>query len=150
YNLPENGLDGSRGNAAPLIQLPSDQQRKRLDELSREIAELEKKVKEPKADIKAVQVSLDKLRKEKTDLEGQIPKALGMQEMPKPRDTFMLVRGQYDKKGEKVTAGLPEFLDHGDKPRGSMNRLDLAKWLVSAKNPLTARVIVNRYWQMFF
>src|ERR1043166_7503834 len=76
--------------------------------------------------------------------------------MPKPRDTFVLMRGAYDKKGEKVSAGIPTFLashreqDHGDKPRGSLTRLDLAKWLVSAENPLTARVIANRYWQIFF
>ena len=39
-----------------------------------------------------------------------IPDAMVMQEMAKPRDTFMLVRGQYDKKGEKVTAGTPAML----------------------------------------
>src|SRR5262249_24068522 len=70
-------------------------------------------------------------------------------EMPKPRDTFMLIRGQYDKKGEKVVAATPARLP--PLPKGSpSNRLGLAQWLVSADQPLTARVIVNRYFQMFF
>ena len=73
-----------------------------------------------------------------------------MQEMPKPRDTFMLVRGQYDKKGEKVTAGpaRPPCPARRDARRrtGSTWR---AGWS-SPDHPLTARVTVNRVWQMFF
>src|SRR5207245_10124469 len=58
-------------------------------------------------------------------------------------------RGQYDKKGEKVTAGMPTSLP--PLPAGApANRLGLARWLVDPAQPLTARVIVNRYWQMFF
>jgi hypothetical protein len=72
-----------------------------------------------------------------------------MEEMMKPRDTFILMRGAYDKKGEKVTAATPAVLPPMamDLPR---NRLGLAKWLVSAENPLTARVVVNRFWQQIF
>jgi hypothetical protein len=70
-----------------------------------------------------------------------------MEEMPTPRDSFVLQRGQYDRRGEKVTPGMPESL--GAPPRAA-NRLDLAKWLVSADNPLTARVAVNRIWQLHF
>src|SRR5260370_12225415 len=72
-----------------------------------------------------------------------------MGEMPKPRDTFVLVRGQYDKHGEKVTPGVPSFLPplpDDVKP----DRLALARWLVDPKNPLVARVTVNRIWQPFF
>jgi hypothetical protein len=97
------------------------------------------------------------LKKEQADLEKQIPTTMVMQEMPKARDTFLLVRGQYDKKGEKVTAGVPAFLPSLSKPgppgagRGDApTRLDLARWLVDPRQPLTARVIVNRYWQMYF
>src|SRR5205085_8713317 len=79
----------------------------------------------------------------------QIPSSMVMQEMPKPRDTYVLMRGAYDKKGEKVTAAIPEFLGKHEM-KGAQTRLDLAKWLVSAENPLTVRVIANRYWQMFF
>ena len=72
-----------------------------------------------------------------------------MAEMPKPRDTFILLRGQYDKHGDKVTADVPESLAPlpANEPH---NRLALARWLVSPRQPLTSRVIVNRYWQSFF
>jgi hypothetical protein len=72
-----------------------------------------------------------------------------MDVLPKPRDTFMFVKGAYDKPTtDKVTANVPATLSklNVDKP----TRLDLAKWLVSRDNPLTARVTVNRYWQAFF
>jgi Protein of unknown function (DUF1553) len=89
------------------------------------------------------------MKKEIADAEKAIPDAMVMQEMAKPRDTFVLVRGAYDKKGEKVTMGTPEALPPMAKDL-PVNRLGLAKWLMSAENPLTARVTVNRYWQMFF
>jgi hypothetical protein len=61
----------------------------------------------------------------------------------------MLVRGQYDKHGEKVASGVPESFS--PLPAGApANRLGLARWLVAADQPLTARVIVNRWWQMYF
>jgi hypothetical protein len=71
--------------------------------------------------------------------------------MPKMRDSFVMLRGAYDKPGEKVTRGTPAFLpplevDEGKTP----SRLDLATWLVSKEHPLTARVAANRLWQQFF
>ena len=73
-----------------------------------------------------------------------------MEEMPEPRPTHVLERGLYNKPGEQVEAGVPEEL-FGSLPEGQpVNRLGLAKWLVSGEHPLTARVIVNRYWAMFF
>src|SRR5205814_10102997 len=72
-----------------------------------------------------------------------------MQEREKPRDTFVLVRGQYDRPREKVSPGVPAILPM--LPKGSENnRLGLARWLVDGSNPLTARVTVNRFWQMYF
>jgi hypothetical protein len=72
-----------------------------------------------------------------------------MQERPQPRDTFVLVRGAYDKPGEKVKQGLPAILP--PLPAGVQNnRLGLARWLASPSNPLTARVMANRLWQMYF
>jgi uncharacterized protein DUF1553 len=72
-----------------------------------------------------------------------------MEDMPKPRDTFVLIRGQYDKKGEKVEAGIPSALGKlpDDAPK---NRLGLANWITGRENPLTARVTVNRFWQQYF
>lgn len=73
-----------------------------------------------------------------------------MEEMPEPRPTHVLERGLYNKPGEKVEAGVPEQL-FGPLPNSeTVNRLGLAKWLVSGEHSLTARVVVNRYWAMFF
>lgn len=92
---------------------------------------------------------LEAARKEKATVEAAIPTTMVMQEMEKPRETFMLLRGQYDKKGEKVTAATPTVLP--PMPAGLPdNRLGLAKWLVDPSHPLTARVAVNRYWQLYF
>lgn len=75
--------------------------------------------------------------------------AMVMAEQAMPRDTFVLVRGRYDVRGDRVTAGTPEFLP--PLPEGApQNRLGLAQWLVDPKHPLTARVAVNGLWQMLF
>jgi len=78
-----------------------------------------------------------------------IPRVMVMEDMPKPRDTFVLVKGIYNKPTDKVTATVPACLTPfpSDAPR---NRLGLARWLVATENPLTARVTVNRCWQQFF
>jgi hypothetical protein len=89
------------------------------------------------------------LRDRKAKLLASFPTTMVMEEMPKPRDTFVLIRGQYDKPGEKVTPGVPKTLS--SLPRGVKNdRLGFARWLMDPANPLTARVAVNRYWQMYF
>ncbi len=67
----------------------------------------------------------------------------------KPRDTFILGRGQYDNRGEKVTPGVPSFLPPMSRDMPA-NRLGLAKWILDPSNPLTARVAVNQYWQQYF
>jgi hypothetical protein len=72
-----------------------------------------------------------------------------MRELPKPRDAFQLVRGQYDKRGDKVSAGLPAVLP--PLPAGQLlDRLGFARWIVDPSNPLTARVWVNRAWARYF
>jgi len=67
----------------------------------------------------------------------------------KTRDTFVLVRGAYDKPTDKVTSNTPSPLPPlpADAPK---NRLGLAQWLMSPAQPLTSRVTVNRIWQSFF
>jgi mono/diheme cytochrome c family protein len=148
-NVPENGLDGSKGNAAPLLPLPSPNQRQRLEKLQAELKLIETQLaKAPKQDS-SLQARRGKLIREKSELEKSIPNSMVMAELPRPRETYMLVRGQYDKPGEKVQAAVPSALP--PLPRHApANRLGLARWLVSADHPLTARVAVNRYWQMFF
>lgn len=78
-----------------------------------------------------------------------IPEVMVMEEMSSPRTTHVLNRGQYDSPMHAVEAATPEsVLEFPEElPR---NRLGLTKWLFSPENPLTARVAVNRYWQLFF
>jgi hypothetical protein len=152
HNVPENGLDGSKGNAAPLLKVPSPGQKQLLDHLSAAIKDLEPRVKAFKTndpEAKPLADRLAKLRQELGALDKQIPSTMVMEEMPKPRDTFVLVRGQYDKKGQKVAPSVPACLPPLS-ASAPANRLGLARWLVDPAHPLTARVIVNRYWQMFF
>jgi len=85
----------------------------------------------------------------RTELDKAIPTTMVMQEMDKPRDTFLLIRGAYDQKGEKVAPGVPAMLP-GLPQTQPANRLALAKWLVDPSHPLTSRVAVNRLWEMHF
>jgi hypothetical protein len=89
------------------------------------------------------------LRDERGRLVEGIPTTMVMREMDRPRETHILIRGAYDKPGETVEPGVPACLP--PRSRGAAtNRLGLARWLVDPANPLTARVAVNRLWQMLF
>ncbi len=91
-------------------------------------------------------------REHKNRTEREMPNTMVMEEMAKPRDTFIKERGAYDKNGEKVTAATPAFLPQiPPRPDGKpLNRLDLANWLLSKDHPLTSRVTINRWWAMLF
>ncbi|HRQ89761.1 MAG TPA: DUF1549 and DUF1553 domain-containing protein, partial [Bacteroidia bacterium] len=96
---------------------------------------------------KDVQAKRDALR----GVNESILQIMVMEENPpdKTRETFTLVRGDYQQPDRKVAPGTPAFLPPmpADTPA---NRLGLAKWLVDPAHPLTARVAVNRLWQQFF
>ncbi|MBF89585.1 MAG: hypothetical protein CMG75_07945 [Candidatus Marinimicrobia bacterium] len=83
------------------------------------------------------------------DLLENIPEIMVMEDMSTPRKTFVLDRGQYDQPIEEVRPGTPKHILSFDENLPK-NRLGLSKWLFDAENPLTARVTVNRYWQMIF
>jgi hypothetical protein len=93
--------------------------------------------------------SLAELRKQKEDFDDSLPTVMVMQEMPTPRQTHLLIRGAYDRPGENVLPGVPAALPA--LPNGAPNnRLGFAKWLVDSANPLPARVVMNRFWEMYF
>ena len=72
-----------------------------------------------------------------------------MRELPQPKKAFMLFRGQYDQRRDEVGAGTPAALSPFPKD-APKNRLGLAHWLTDPQHPLTARVLVNRFWQSIF
>ncbi|MBK9165914.1 MAG: DUF1553 domain-containing protein [Bryobacterales bacterium] len=89
------------------------------------------------------------LRREREALERSFSTVMVMQESPVQKATHLLIRGAYDKPGERVEPGLPDFLP--PLPAGAPNnRLGFAQWLIDPGNPLLARVTVNRFWQMYF
>ncbi len=100
----------------------------------------------------AYQAKLTALREKRKELNGiadGLSEIMVMREEPTRRDTFLLNRGAYDARTEKVIPETPGVLS--TLPDGaSRNRLGLAKWLTQAEHPLTARVVVNRIWQMVF
>ncbi len=156
--VPENGIDGSRGNAAPLLMRASPEQSARLAELQAAKARIDAEVKDAEqpafgpaldkktAAAKAFQARATAAAKAHDDFKKTIPSVMVMQQAEKPRESFVLLRGEYDKHGERVEPGVPASLPPlaADAPR---NRLGLAQWLVDPRNPLVARVTVNRFWQ---
>jgi hypothetical protein len=88
-------------------------------------------------------------RKRRQEIENSLTATMVSQEMSKPRGAFILKRGEYDKRLDPVQPGVPAMLP--PLPAGQpVNRLAFARWLVSPDHPLTARVIVNRFWQQLF
>jgi len=89
------------------------------------------------------------LQAEKKKIETGAPLTMVASDMPTPRKNYLLIRGEYDQRGDVVeTAGPQSIMDWSEElPR---NRLGLAGWLTDPNHPLTARVAVNRYWQMIF
>jgi hypothetical protein len=82
-------------------------------------------------------------------LPADIPSTLVVEERREPRETHVMLRGNFLNRGDRVAAGTPEAL--GPWPAGEpVNRLTFARWLVSPDNPLTARVTVNRIWAAYF
>ena len=75
---------------------------------------------------------------------------LVMSELPKPRKTTVFIKGDFTRPADEVTPGTPAVLHAFEKTDALPTRLDLARWIMSPKNPLTARVIVNRVWQQYF
>ncbi|HZR19714.1 MAG TPA: DUF1553 domain-containing protein [Verrucomicrobiae bacterium] len=97
----------------------------------------------------ALRTELQNLREEENRLIDDVPEIMVMKEMPERRATYLLKRGAYDARGDRVEPDTPEriFPFAKDLPR---NRLGLAKWMIDPRNPLTARVAVNRAWRMHF
>jgi hypothetical protein len=100
--------------------------------------------------LNPISIELDRLEGERSILNAQIPRVVTTVAV-KPEVTRILARGNWmDDSGEIVEPAIPAFLGKLDTPGRRANRLDLANWIVSKSNPLTARVFVNREWREFF
>jgi hypothetical protein len=132
----------TKGNVPPLIVLPRADDSRWLGELDLAIAV---------ARAYGTKKHADLLSKQRADYETTIPSVMVMEDLPKPRPTYLLKRGQYDQPDRSRALGpdTPTCLPAlpSDAPR---DRMGLARWLVSPDNPLTARVEVNRIWQYHF
>lgn len=100
-------------------------------------------------ELLAEEQKLKALRRTLADSSENIAELMVMQEMPRPKKTFLLKRGNYDMPGEQVYPATPEAILPYAKNLAK-NRLGLASWVTDINNPLTARVAVNRLWQNFF
>ncbi len=90
------------------------------------------------------------VQRRRKELEEQLPTTLVFREKGgEPKPAFLLKRGEYDQRGEKVERGVPAFLPPLP-PGAPVNRLGLAQWLIAPNHPLTARVAVNRLWLQVF
>ncbi len=90
------------------------------------------------------------VEQERAGLLKKIPTTLVLRKRARPRETYVMIRGDFLRRGAKVEPSTPSVLPPL-KPRGDRpDRLDLARWLVSPDNPLTPRVTVNRVWQRYF
>ncbi|MSU76470.1 MAG: DUF1553 domain-containing protein [Gemmataceae bacterium] len=100
-------------------------------------------------ELQKLQAAVDAEKKKLTEAKNGILITMIMEERKDSRETFVLLRGIYNKFGEKVKPAIPQAFPPLPKEAPN-NRLGLAHWLVSPDNPLTARVTVNRFWQQYF
>ena len=133
---------------------PTPKQEAKLGELTRQVAALEQQLQalRPEAAAAAAEALNQQLaaaKQARDAFANALPQLRVMADVPEPRPTHILVRGDYRSPGELVSPGVPKAL--GKLPDGlKPNRLALAKWLTEPQHPLTARVLVNRLWQMIF
>jgi hypothetical protein len=106
------------------------------------------------ATAKALRAEQAELPKRRAEIENEIPATMVMTEPAEPRPAFILKRGQYDQRGDQVESEFPQALSNAvsvaEQGTNRKTRLDLARWLTDPRHPLTARVAVNRWWEMLF
>jgi len=136
------GPDFYRGLQPPYLDLPTPDQ-------EQDLAAIDEQIKAAQADPAHAE-EVKKLQKERNSYLHKVRGAMVMRERKEPAKTHIRVRGNYDQLGTEVTRDAPHFLPPLQKEDATASRMDLANWLVDQKNPLTARVAVNRFWQQLF
>ncbi len=149
FNSLKGELVISKSASPPQIPVPGDSDQRQLDQLAGEIAELEQRKGNAGLEVQDIDAQLTALREKRDALEKSIPLALIWEEMEQPRPSRILTRGDYQLPGETVGRDVPAIFPPLD-PAAPRDRLTLARWLVRGDHPLTARVAVNRMWQLCF
>lgn len=134
---------------APFLRFPTPKQQRDLKKLTRRKDALRADSKSAE-DKKALRAAMKEVDQEIETLESSMASTL-ITEAVAPREIRVLPRGNWlDHSGDVVTARTPSFLPPLRVQGEGATRLDLARWLVSDENPMTARVFVNRLWEQFF
>ncbi len=128
------------------IAAKPEQQRSAAEQEKLRLAYLDQRA--PK-DVEQARANLKLAQSKRVYFYDSIPTVMVFQEREDVRPTYLLKRGAYDAPGEEVQPGVPSVLPPLQ-VEGRASRLDLARWIASRDNPLTARVAVNRYWQQLF
>jgi mono/diheme cytochrome c family protein len=150
-----NTADADRKDESPVLEFWTDELKQKRDRLRAEVAELEARLKDqPERESKPERDKLTALKKQLAEVKPEttvpIMKELTGKDRRKTRVQF---RGNFLDLGEEVTEGVPAVFHPLPGPpiaTGGRSRLDLARWLVSPDNPLTARVMANRFWEQVF
>tara|TARA_Y100000588_G_scaffold313639_1_gene340854 strand:+ start:2547 stop:4985 length:2439 start_codon:yes stop_codon:yes gene_type:complete len=163
---PETSGRPRDGLQPPFVAVGTPEQKKQLEQFSKQLGESDKAIKELKKkiagekdanqkkalsqELKTLTGQYNALKGKRDRLDREIPRAMVMKERKQVRPTHIRIRGEYDSPGELVTRNTPKFLPPLKKAGETASRMDLAEWFVQPDNPLTARVAVNRFWQQFF
>jgi hypothetical protein len=151
FAIFNNTTDGGR-SVAPVLELPTPAEQLQRTLLSGSIDALRKS--RSAVGALAGPLAAERLHPSLPQLQQQLAairpaSTLVLQELPRPRETHILLRGNHKAKGEKVQPDTPASLPPRA-PGVPANRVGLAKWLTAPDNPLTARVLANRLWARFF
>ena len=163
---PETRGREKDGLQPPIAVLGTPEQKKRSQEVDAELSRINSDVEKARKAVEAEEDPEKKktlqeaarelvdrqnvLKRERAELDKAMTRAMVMKERSEVRKTFVMKRGRYDDPGEEVVRDTPAFLAPLQKASEVASRRDLAEWFVDRKNPLTARVAVNRFWQQFF
>lgn len=139
----------------PFLEIGTDEEKAVFAAWEKDVYEIEAAIRkredmvsgdgESDPELKALRQKLNEHRRKRPKLE----RTMIVRELPEPRVSYIHLGGDFTRKGITVQPGVPAVLPPLT-VQGTPNRLDLARWLVNGKNPLTARVFVNRVWQQYF
>ncbi len=151
FNSLENDGHGASDYAAtgPVHELPTPAESAALNTWHARLAELEANARTAGTNAPASDPRVKALAEHRRKRPA-VTRTLVMRERAQPRDTFVFIKGDFTRPGQKVSPGIPAVFNSPPAHTARGDRRDLADWIASPANPLTARVVVNRVWQAYF